>query len=58
MVNIQKYTTSLQISTSHWTFVANLGFLLDVLTELFCCDVKYKNLFSLEKDKHEGGLLI
>ena len=27
-------------------------------TRLFCYDVKFKKLFSLKKDKSEGGLLL
>ena len=30
----------------------------DMLTALFCYDVKYKNIFSLKKDKRKGRLLI
>ena len=29
-----------------------------MLTGPFSYDVKYKNIFSLKKDKHEGGFLI
>ena len=29
-----------------------------MLTRLFCYDVEYKNIFSLKKDKHKGGIIL
>ena len=30
----------------------------DMLTGVYCFDVKYKNIFSLKRDIRKGGLLI
>ena len=45
------------ISAGHWTFCQSNFEVYSDLTGFFCCDVKYKDIFSVNKNNHQGRLL-